>query len=255
MILVDYRDGSKELAEPLKAAGLPVEVVTLDAGDVAFEGRGEGGKAVMVGIEYKKLSELVGSLRTERLQGHQLNKMRDPDSGYDYSWLFIEGELHYDTTGKLLRKGWFHGKPQLKPLPGGMTVGELLRRIYVLHLCGGLNPWWTQTRRDTVTAIEILYRTWTDVDLDKHKSHMGIYDAPTLVPISRFRQCVMKFPHVGVKASLAVEMQFNGSLREACNASVDEWAELQTVDDKGKLRRIGNSYAEQIVQFIETGVE
>ena len=102
VIFVDYRAGSHELVAPLKALGLPVEETTLDAGDVAFSGRGEKGKEVLVGIEYKRLSDLISSLRTERLQGHQLVAMSE--AGFDYSWLLIEGELLYDSRGRLQRR-------------------------------------------------------------------------------------------------------------------------------------------------------
>src|SRR6266446_2939294 len=122
MIFVDYRQGSHELVAPLQALGLPVEETTLEFGDVAFEGRGEGGKPVSIGIEFKKLGELVQALRTQRLQGYQLKGMR---KAFDYSYLFVEGELLYGDAGGLLRR---KGKRALVPLPGQMSVSELLKR-------------------------------------------------------------------------------------------------------------------------------
>lgn len=246
MILVDYRAGSHELVAPLQQAGLPVEETTLPAGDVAFVGRGEKGKEVLIGVEYKKLSELVTSLRDERLQGHQLPKM--DEAGYDHAWLLIEGELLYDATGKLQRRvKW--PKRGFKPLPGGMTVGELLKRVTVLHLCGGLNPWWTQDRRQTVTWLEILYRTWTDKALDQHKSHLGIYHAPTLTPVSPERRTLMTLPGIGQRASGAVLERF-GSLHRALLARPEDWAEIETQDDKGNTRRLGMKLAVKVYEFI-----
>ncbi len=245
MIFVDYRQGSHELVAPLQALGLPVEETTLEFGDVAFEGRGEGGKPVSIGIEFKKLGELVQALRTQRLQGYQLKGMR---KAFDYSYLFVEGELLYDTKGGLLRR---KGKGRVfTPLAGQMSVAEIWKRIYVLHLRGGLNPVWTVNRGDTLQAISALYHTWVDTDLDAHKSHLGIYNAPSLVPISEFRRAVSAWPSVGYRTSLAIEKQFGGSLKRAVNASVGTWANIQTVDDKGKARKIGMKVALQIHTFL-----
>lgn len=213
-------------------------------GDVAFEGRGEGGRAVSVGVEYKQLGELVASLRSQRLQGYQMPGMRDT---YDFSYLYVEGELLYDRRGLLQRRS--KHRQQLQPLAGQMTVSELFKRLNVLHLCGGLNWVLLPTRKDTLQALESLYHTWTDCDLDKHKSHLGIYQAPSLVPMSETRQVFYRYPHVGIAFSRAVEDRF-GSIEAACRGSVAEWAAITTADMKGKARRLGTKAATDIVAFV-----
>ena len=89
MILVDTRAGSNELIEPLLKAGLPVEEATLEFGDLAFLGRGEGGKKLTIGIEHKKMGDLVQSMTGGRLAGHQLPGMLGM---YDRCWLIAEGD-------------------------------------------------------------------------------------------------------------------------------------------------------------------
>jgi len=248
MLLIDDRAGSQELALPLQKLGLPVELTRLDFGDVAFIGRGEKGADVSVGIEFKQLGEMVSSLRTERLQGFQMPGMRDL---YDYCYLMFEGPWLYDTQGLLQRRS--KTSNALKPLPGKMTITELLKRVHVMHLCGGLNPWPTVNRRDTLTSIATLYRTWTDTDLDKHKSHLGIYRAPTLVPMSDFRVTVSTFPGIQRKGSLAVEQYFGGNLELAVRASVQTWANIVTIDDHGKPRRLGTAVAQRIWEHCHGG--
>lgn len=249
MLYIDPRGGSCELVAPLKALGLPVDDSTyLPAGDIAFEGRGVGGSPVLVGIEYKKLPDFIASARSERLQGIQLPGMVE---ALDNKWLFIEGELLYDSQGRLLKQT----RRGLKTLEGGMGVGELLKRIFVFHLSGGLTPWWTRNQGDTVTSVQMLYRVWTDKNLDQHSSHLGSYTAPTLRPISDERAVFMKWPGIGVKASLAVERHFNGCIKRAVNAPAAEWAEIETKDDKGKTRRIGLANAGKIVAFLNKGAE
>lgn len=242
MLLVDDRAGSKDLIVPLRQMGLEVESTRLPFGDLAWEGRGAKGRPVSIGVEFKQVGELVQSLRSERFQGHQLPGMRRE---YDHSWLLIEGELLYNKKGQLLRR---RGRRETALLPGQMSVGELLKRLFVLHLCGGVNPVLVPTRRDTLQAIEALYRTWTDTDLDKHKSHLGIYAAPPLLPISNTRSVLKQFPEVGMQLSLAAEREFQ-TVQNAANASVEEWAALETIDDTGKPRRLGRKAAERIVLF------
>ena len=245
MIFVDDRAGSKELIQPLRVLGLEAEGVHLEFGDLFWEGRGKKGATVTIGIEFKRLEEFVQALRTERLQGHQMPGMLRT---YDYSYLFIEGELLYDRGGALHRR---HRGRSSQAMPGRMSIGELLKRIYVLHLCGGLNPWWTHTRQDTLKSIEALYRMWTDGDLDQHKSHLGIYTAPALIPVSDVRAALRTFPHIGMRASLAVEQAFGGSLQRAVMASVDDWAAIRTTDDKGRTKRLGLRVAEDIQRFLK----
>lgn len=227
MLLVDYRAGSKELIAPLRRMGL--DAVEGDiAADIAFEGRGEKGAPVLIGLEYKKLGELMQSLRTQRLQGHQLLKMRDT---FTFSYLLIEGELLYDTKGRLLKRV---GRRQFRLMPGAMTAMELLKRLHVLNLRGGLmtlTPF-ARTQAETCMQIAALYRVWTDRDLDQHKSHIAIYQAPTLTPISEFRQIVKGFNGIGIKTSKAIEDCFRGSLRKAANAPRAKWEQIDGISAK-----------------------
>jgi len=242
---VDPREGSKELVTPLRKMGLEVDDrVELSFGDVMFEGRGEGGAAVTIGIEFKKLEELVASLRSGRMQGHQLPGMQE----YDFRYLVIEGELLYDKTGGLARRQRrFRSEPV--PMPGGMTVCELLKRVNVMHLCGGLNPIWTVDRTDTLQHIVALYRTWTDTDLDKHKSHMEVYIPKSFIKISDMRRTLTTFPGIGIRSSKAVEAYFGGSLVKAVRAPAALWAQIEVPSDNGKTRKLGMKTAERIVQF------
>ena len=224
MLLVDFRAGSAELLEPLRKMGLPAESGDIPA-DIAFEGRGEKGAPVMVGIEFKKLGELVQSLRTQRLQGYQLLKMREH---FQFCYLLVEGELRYDTKGQLLRRA---GRRDFKRLPGAMEVTELLKRLCVLHLRGGLNLLPARTRMDSLQWISALYRTWTDCNLDQHKSHIAIYQAPTLAAISEFRGFFSRIAGLGIRKTLPVEKHFKGSIRRAVNAPRSEWLKIDGIGE------------------------
>lgn len=231
MILVDYREGSKDLLDPLRKVGLPAEEGDVPA-DLVWEGRGERGAPVLIGVEFKKLPELVQSIRTERLQGHQLLKMRRE---FAFSYLLVEGEVTYDHSGQLTKRV---GRHEFRPMPGAMSVCELYKRLFVFHLRGGLNllPF-TRNRADTLKTIESLYRVWTDKDLDQHESHIAIYQPPVLKELSEFRQFMTRFDGLGLKTSADVEKHFGGNLRRAVNASKAEWMKIPGVG-KGLAQHI-----------------
>jgi len=243
MLLVDYREGSKDLLAPLQRLQLPADITTLDFADIAFEGRGEQHTLVDVGIEYKQLSELLESLRSGRFEGHQLPGMRKMYG--DWCWLLIEGDYRVDRKGLLCmktRKGWV-------PMHGRWTFSEFQKRLLTLELCGGCRVVFTRTQTDSVRWLATLYRWWTDSSLDEHKSHLTPYSPPSLVALSQFRETVRTLPDVGLKFSLAAQRKFR-SIRRAVNASVQDWAELISVDTDGRTRRLGDSTASRIINAI-----
>lgn len=252
MLQIDYRDGSKDLIDPLRRIGLDVVETSLEFADIEFYGRGEKGKEVTVGIEYKKLPDLLDSLTTNRLTGHQLLGMRGAEPGeaprHDFGYLLIEGTIYFDDDGRLLQpsKRW---RGQFDKMKTSMRLGELLKRIFVLHLQGGLTPIWSSSPELTHRLIEALYRVWTDQDLDQHKSHLAIYQAPTLIPVSDFRRTINTFPGLALRRSAAAQAKF-GSITAAVNATVAEWAELETPDEHGKMRKLGMTTAENIVRYL-----
>ena len=248
MLLVDDRIGSVDLARPLADAGMPVTVARLEYADVAFEGKGNDDVPVMIGVELKKLGDLVSSLRSGRLSGHQLPGLAGPHAVYNYAWLLIEGQWRSDPKGELLVQGHF-GKWQ--PLPGHMTVSELEKRVLTLEMLGGLRVRHTPNRAATLHFITNLYRWWTDVAMDRHTTHLIEHTAQSFLPLSAFRRTVKCFPGIGTKASLAAEKYFGGSLARACNASEAEWAALSTLDKRGHPKRLGAKVAHAIVAFCQ----
>lgn len=265
MLLIDYRQGSADLAPDLARLGLSVyhdskgRLPTLEAADVAFVGKGAGGTAVGIGIELKRLSDLVSSLRTGRLSGEQLPKLTDKANEYDHVWIIVEGRWSVDKQGQVIvpfrrRRRFGPATEEWRPLEGSMNASEMQKQLLTLELCGGMHVRFTNEKVDTVRFIYDLYRWWNDKSMDRHQSHLRPHDATGFLHISPFRATVMKFPHLGQRASLAVEKHFTNtkgraSLRRAVCASVDEWAGVEIVGDKGKKRRVGSKVASDIVRF------
>src|ERR1035437_3942143 len=133
MILVDRRVGSNDLLAPLKAAGFDAQLVELAFGDIAFEGKGLNGTPLNVGVELKRLGDLVSSLRTGRLAGHQLPGLLRT---YDYAWLLVEGQWRANAAGQVTTQK----RSRLwTVIPGKMTASELDKQLLTLELCGGLH--------------------------------------------------------------------------------------------------------------------
>lgn len=251
MLLVDERIGSKDLAEPLRAMGLPVETTTLAFSDVCFNGRGDNDVPVFIGIELKKLPDLVSSLRTGRLSGHQTPGLVGKDGAFIRAWLLIEGHWRTNSSGIVTVEKFNPRKRRTEwvPLHGNMTTAEMEKRVHTLELMCGLHTRYTNTRNDTLHFIANLYRWWSDESMDRHTSHLTPHTAHGFLPLSDFRQTVMRFPSIGLKASKAVEDYFGGNLLQACAASVDEWAEVVTFTKEGKPRRLGTKAAADIYRF------
>jgi ERCC4-type nuclease len=221
MILVDHAVGSVELIEPLCRMGLPAEKIVQPFGDVAFEGKGAGGKSVMVGIELKTVGDLISSLRSNRIN----DQLQGLIQTYDHRWLVIEGEWRVDKMGLVMTQGH---RGTWKPTHGRMTVGELENRITTLEMMGGLHVRRTFTRRDTIHLLAGLYRWWTDRALDAHTSHLAVYQPSMIVPVSQFRATVMTLPGIGRKTSKAVEQHFK-TLRNAFTASARDWTHVDGI--------------------------
>lgn len=244
MILVDSRAGSCELVAPLAAAGLPVEETTLEFGDVAFMGRGIGGAEVFIGIEHKKLGDLVQSLASDRLAGHQLPGMVET---YDRPHLIIEGDWHVNSGGRVVQTKWRGRAPVFAPMKGAPPALELEKRIITLATRGGLTVRWTKDQKTSVRYIHALYRFWTDHDLDEHKSHLAIhapdFDSSVTAPVSLLRVMAAQLPGVGYQKSAAVEAHF-GSVWQMVNAPEVEWL---------KVEGIGKKLAKQIHDVVRVG--
>ena len=249
MIFIDNREGSEYLVAPLTRVGLPVESVRMDSGDLAFEGKGEAGTLLNIGIEFKTLSDLVASLRSGRLN-EQRNRMLGPDGAYDYAWLLIEGRWRTGSDGVVetyylnSRKRW-----AWKPLEGRITASEMQKQVLTLELCGGFYVRYCNTRHDSLQFIVDVYHWWHDRPLDAHTSHLRAHTTPLFIPISDFRDAIQRYPGIGLRSSLAVEKHFQANLRRATHAGVEEWAGIEVIGVRGKTKRIGVKVAEQIVQF------
>ena len=203
-------------------------LTTLEYGDAMWVGKGPKGD-VDIGVERKTINDLINSIATGRLGGHQLPGMLE---AYYKSYLIVEGGWREHRSGEievLGKRGWHR-----------LDRGN--RKFYYMGLWAFLNTWQVMTGvivRTTVDmvgtarVIEGLWKWWQK-DWEKHESIMQLYKKgpPTAVlrigQPSLLRRIAAELPGIGWGRSLAVEKKF-GSVEEMIMASEENWREIEGI--------------------------
>lgn len=225
---VDRRAGSVDLYGPLIAKGVkPVELATLAYGDIELVGNGEGGCPVSVGVEYKKLPDLIQSIDTGRLVGHQLPGMLQC---YDQVWVLVEGIWRESSNGlvEVPRGGTW--KP-LRAGTGHFGAAALYGFLFTLQIKLGIRTMFTGTSSQTVAWLYQLNRWWTAKEWEDHRAHLAFDQSSALSAISRpslVRRVAKELPGIGWNRSGDVDRHFS-SVVEMVVADRADWEEIPGV--------------------------
>jgi len=235
VIHLDSRVGSKHLRRPLTNMGLPAELTTLEFGDIAFEGNGASGP-VPVGIELKRLDDLIGSLSTKRFQVHQLPGMLKT---YQWPILIIEGQYRESAEGLIEKGVTFGSRLNWMRHRSLMTYQRLEGTLLTLTFCTGFRILKTLDTQDTARTVARLYRWWQK-DWACHQSHKvgskggpaqegAILRDPWFNRDQYFVESVaFQVPGLGTKRATAAARHF-GSARRMSWASPAEWEKVPGV--------------------------
>lgn len=232
MITVDPRVGSKDLAAPLKSFGLPVCLAQLEYGDVAFEGRGPEERPVLVGIEVKKVDDVLTCIRDGRFAGHQLPGLQQ---SYEVYWLLVEGQVRAGQHGIEVRSQsrnvW--REPQGRRMPYSAWAHWLT----TVELKGGCRVARTHDRAETVAWIASLYGWWTRKSWEQHESINAIHDdaaglrAHMVALVRPTKKEMVAARLVGPKTGMAAARHFP-SIAAMVLATEDEWRGVEGVGKK-----------------------
>lgn len=170
MIQVDRRIGSRHLSLPLRLAGIKVHQTTLSYGDAAFVGRGPACRPITVGIELKRFPDLLSSITSKRLVGHQLPGLL---SLYDQVWLIVEGDYQPQRDGSILYRGGSYRLPVR--LSSSLSYDGLNKFLITLQLKTGIRVYRSLSPADTLYFLTSLYRWWTLKSWDDHHAHLGVH--------------------------------------------------------------------------------
>lgn len=245
-ILLDNRVGSKDLFPALKKYG--AKMVRLESADIMFTGNGPEGP-VGIGIERKRITDLVGSMESGRLVDHQIPLLLEH---YERPYILIEGlwrtnpktghfEYRRSATDAWrplrFRERTFYGKS----IHGFINTLQSLVGIPVVQC---------HSKTETVHWILALY-DWWNKEWGKHKSHRTLQQSckGTWQP-SQFstrpnivRRVAACLPGIGDERSLAVSQRFQTPL-EMFEATVEDWQEIAG---------IGKGTAEKVTKALREG--
>lgn len=243
-ILIDNRVGSSDLYPGLKKYG--AKLVRLDSADVVFSGNGPEGPT-LIGVERKRITDLIGSMETGRLVDHQIPLMQE---SYGAVYLLIEGTyrtnprtgvFEYQNRGRWqslrFRERTFYGK-------------SVTNFINTLQIIGGIHVVYCCSKSETIQWV-VATRSWWNKEWGKHKSHRTLQQSckGTWQP-SQFstrpnivRRVAACLPGIGDERSLAVSQRFQTPL-EMFEATVEDWQEIAG---------IGKGTAEKVTKALREG--
>jgi ERCC4-type nuclease len=281
MINIDPRRGSGELAPYFKPYDVPVQLTQLELsngdgtseslGDMAFFGNGVDADGeptgVAVGIERKRVGDLVQSMRSNRLSGHQLNGLC---RHYAFVFILVEGlwrcgkggviEVPYRGTWKAMSNG---GKYVLyREVDNYLTT---LKLKAATEAGNNLIVDYTGSATETAAHVVNLYKWFNDKSWDQHRSHETIY-APFEPkrsghkPTSRrsvgvTERMAAQIPGVG-RGAKEIADYYGSPLSMTCG-SADNWMAIETeqVLKDGTKRKVkmGLKRALRMVELMTEG--
>ena len=184
MLILDDRESNRpagrELITALRRYDIELSTnVRLAFGDAMFAGNGESGEC-FVGVEHKRLGDLITSMKDRRLSGHQLRGLWQ---SYDYVFLFAEGIWRPGPGGEIEElgtNGWrtfFSARDRYS-----VSYRQLAAYLHSLslrsrHATTGepLRVVRTQNPRETAAQYAALYLGFTEKTWREHHAHDEIY--------------------------------------------------------------------------------
>ncbi len=225
---MDARIGSKDLLKyfPKGRARLG----HLQYGDASFLGNGPDDVPIPVGIELKRLLDLLSSMTNGRLSGHQLPGMQ---ACYQVRYLVVEGIWRPSPSTGLLEhpkgKGWVPVELGTRTFMASEVDGYL----NTLDMLGGMHVRTTASPRQTAQLILSIHHWWTDKKWEAHRSHLAFDESDGLGTVlltkpKLLRRMAKELPGVGWARSLAVAEHFDNVV-EMVNAPSEEWEKIEGI--------------------------
>jgi ERCC4-type nuclease len=225
VILVDPRAGSVDYIPLLRGLGATVEAVTLDFGDVAFYGSGRS-----IGIELKRLNDMLNCIVTGRFSGHQLPGLA---AQYQEAWLIVEGYWRPGPLDGVLETR--RGREWVPVKLGARTwmYRDFDNYLTTVEVKGGVRVKRTAGPDETARAVYGLYAWWQD--FDGHHSHLALNrasrDTGLFVKQTFVRRVAAELPGVGFERSGMCAGAFS-TVRKMMQASDKEWTRLPGIGAK-----------------------
>lgn len=225
-VLVDRREGSADLLPMLQDMRIPSKLDTLEFGDVQLIGRGPEERPVLVGVEVKAPGDLLSSLHSGRLAGHQLPGLM---VSYEVVYLVVE-DLPWRRRDGRIQFG-------VKKPRNGAKYDQVMGELHTFENKLGVRLAFTKGRVGTAHWLGTLYHWWTSKAFDKHKSHLkqhrvevdldptSIWKVDSEAFETRMKVAMALADGVGVERAKAAAAHFE-SPRAMLLAQPDEWEKV-----------------------------
>jgi ERCC4-type nuclease len=213
-------------------------VTTLEFGDAAFMGVGPGAGQeshsvpVWIGVERKRIRDLLQCLKDGRFTGHQLPGML---ARFQFCYLLVEGETACDESGRLLVVE--HGRwGPVKLGYGFWTYAAFEHHLLTIAHKTPLVVVRSKSARDTAAWLVAAYTWWQNTGWDGHQSHKQHHEPPAAFmefsAAPKYRRAVMRIaqalPGISGKRAIAVYARFK-TVQEMVNATPAEWEEIDGI--------------------------
>ena len=219
MLLVDNRIGSKEL-HPALAKQVESQLTHMEFADFSWLGKGPDDSLACVGVERKRIGDLISSMQSGRLSGHQL---RGLINNHDITYLLVEGMWKSDKDGLLCT--YKYGKWVPYSHGRGVMVREVSNYLNTLAIACGVKVWQTQTAEMSVGWLVNTYRWWQK-RWEQHGAWKQFHVSPmTQVKLRKptlVERVAKEFDGVGWERAMGVGKRF-GSVMEMVVADQKGW--------------------------------
>lgn len=221
-VLVDPREGSKDLFYPIAQQSCKVLSCHLDFGDIAFGGWGPEDKTLQIGVERKVIgnsSDLISSIREGRLSGHQIIGMTQQ---YDRVYLLVEGQYRPNHNGML--EVFERGQWRF-PRGPSMLYRELDNWLNTQTEMVGTRILKSRGRDESAVMIADLFFHWQK-KYEHHRSHLAFAKGPTRLYKPNLRaRWAEELAHIGIVKATEVGKHFK-TPAAMVNASLQEWENI-----------------------------
>ena len=246
MIRLDPRGGSGDLL-PLFPPGT-AQHARLEYGDAAFVGNGTDDTPILVGIEIKRLNDVLQCIGNGRFIGHQLPGLVN---SFNAQYLIVEGAYRRGRDGELMiprnhswmpvtlgRRGFLY-----RDFEGWLTTIETMSGVRVRR---------TDGRRETVSTIMDLHHWWTEKEYDRHRGLCQFDNSQDFAPMLKpglVRRVAAQLPGISWVRSHHVAAEF-GSVLEMALAGERDWAAIKWKTPEGRNQGLGAVTARKVVAAI-----
>jgi ERCC4-type nuclease len=228
MILLDDRVGAKEL---FKHMTVKTKMQRLEFADAAFTGMGPGGVPRWIGVERKVIGDLVSSIDSGRLAGHQLVGLMN---SYHDVYLLIEGIWRTGPGGEIQQYRGKRWKSVLRKGTSHWTAQAVMKYINTLMVTMGVRVWMTGGKKESASYLGHIHNWW-QMPYEKHTSlhqfHKASRPLDTLIKPSFLRRACAELEGVGWKRSGFVARHFK-TMENLVNADEKELMKVEGIGKK-----------------------